>query len=263
MLRQGVRTRYANHHTAWQPFCVWRWDAQQAFIGPRHMLVDQAALRYIRYNSREYVCLSPSNLGMVMTPALILDRDGVVNRDTGYVYRIEDVEFINGIFETCHVFQQSGFRIVIVTNQSGIARGLYTERDFNQLMIWMRQCFEAHGVGLDGVYYCPHHPAAAIAAYAVACACRKPNPGMMTRAAQELELDLARSILVGDKRSDLEAGRRAGIGKVVLVRSGQSLASDDKHLADGVLDSLGDTAGLIQVAQTLNVDTEGTKRQKT
>ena len=187
-----------------------------------------------------------------MTPALILDRDGVINRDTGYLYRMEEVEFIDGTFETCRVFQELGFRIVIVTNQSGIARGYYTERDFNALMVWMRQCFEANRIRLAGVYYCPHHPAADMAAYAVACACRKPNPGMITRAALELGLDLAQSILVGDKLSDLEAGRRAGMGKVVLVRSGQSLASDLERLADEVLDSLGDTAGLLKVAQSLN-----------
>jgi D-glycero-D-manno-heptose 1,7-bisphosphate phosphatase len=189
-----------------------------------------------------------------MTPALILDRDGVVNRDTGYLYRIAEVAFIYGIFATCRVFQQDGFRIVIITNQSGIARGFYTERDFNQLMVWMRQRFEAHGVRLDGVYYCPHHPTADVRAYAIACACRKPQPGMITQAAQELGLDLAQSILVGDQRSDLEAGRRAGVGKVVLVRSGQAATPDLERLADGVLDSLGDTAGLMQVAHGLRAD---------
>ncbi len=182
-----------------------------------------------------------------MTRALLLDRDGVVNRDIGYLYRLEEVEFIDGVFMTCRAFQRAGFRIVIVTNQSGIARGYFTVQDFETLTTWMRQCFEAHGVRLDGVYYCPHHPSAGSGVYARACRCRKPQPGLIVQAARELSLDLAQSLLVGDKRSDLEAGRRAGVGKVVLTRSGHPTRLLDEQFADLVVDNLGDTQQLMEL----------------
>lgn len=144
-------------------------------------------------------------------PALFLDRDGVVNVDTDYLYRVEDFEFIDGIFELCAAYQARGYRIVIVTNQSGIARGRYTEEDFARLTAWMIGAFADKGVRIDGVYHCPHHPE--VTGH---CECRKPEPGMLLRAAQELDIDLERSLMVGDKERDIVAAHRAGVKETYL-----------------------------------------------
>lgn len=146
-----------------------------------------------------------------LTPALFLDRDGVINVDTDYLYRIEDFEFIDGIFELCAAYQARGFLIVVVTNQSGIARGRYSEADFDRLTAWMVEEFGRHGVKIAGVYYCPHHPEVS-----GACACRKPEPGMLLQAAEELGIDLAHSVMVGDKERDIVAAHRAGVRETYL-----------------------------------------------
>jgi len=147
---------------------------------------------------------------------LFLDRDGVVNIDAGYVHRIADIRFIDGIFALAGLFARHGFRLVIVTNQSGIGRGLYTEAEFATLMTWMKAEFARHGAPLDAVYYCPDHPTAGIGAYRRDTPRRKPGPGMLLEAAADLGLDLARSWCVGDKESDIAAGRAAGVGTLVL-----------------------------------------------
>jgi len=146
---------------------------------------------------------------------LILDRDGVVNHDPGYLHRIEDCRFIDGIFEMTAAFAARGFLIVIATNQSGIGRGLYGEADFATLMSWMKDEFQRHGVTLAGIYFCPDHPTEGVGRYRRANPWRKPGPGMLQQAAADLGLDLARSWTVGDKPSDIEAGRAAGVGTLV------------------------------------------------
>lgn len=144
-------------------------------------------------------------------PALFLDRDGVINVDVDYLYRIEDFEFIDGIFELCAAYQSRGFLIVVVTNQSGIARGRYSEEDYARLTRWMIDAFAKRGIRIDGVYHCPHHPDVT-----GPCACRKPEPGMLLQAADELGIDLENSLLVGDKERDILAAHRAGIRKTYL-----------------------------------------------
>ena len=146
---------------------------------------------------------------------LILDRDGVVNHDSGYLHRIEDCRFVDGIFEMSAAFAARGFLVVIATHQSGIGRGLYTEADFAGLMGWMRGEFERHGAPLAGIYHCPDHPTEGVGRYRRANPWRKPGPGMLLQAAADLGLDLARSWSVGDKPSDTEAGRAAGVGTLV------------------------------------------------
>lgn len=144
--------------------------------------------------------------------ALLLDRDGVINVDKHYVHRIEDFEFIDGIFDLCRHAQALDFRLAVITNQAGIARGYYTLADFERLTAWMLKQFTARGVRLDRVYYCPDHPTAGVGEYRRESFDRKPNPGMILTAQRELGLDLAASVLVGDKDSDIEAGRAAGVG---------------------------------------------------
>lgn len=150
-----------------------------------------------------------------LRPALFLDRDGVVNVEKNYQFRIEDFEFMDGIFGFCARFQEAGFEIVVVTNQAGIARGFYTTQDMERLHGWMQERFAERGVRIAGIYHCPHHPE-----FSGPCPCRKPEPGMILRARDELGLDLSRSVLLGDKESDLEAGRRAGIRHLGLLVGG-------------------------------------------
>lgn len=150
-------------------------------------------------------------------PAVFLDRDGVINEDRGYVHRWEDFSFLPGAIEALRRLQQKGYLLVVITNQSAVARGLCTEADVLALHERMRAFLREQGIELTGIYYCPHHPQGSVSDYAIACSCRKPEPGMILRAAQEHGIDLSRSLLVGDKLSDLEAGRAAGIPSLYLV----------------------------------------------
>ncbi len=146
---------------------------------------------------------------------LILDRDGVINEDSGYLHGIEECRFVDGIFELAAAFAARGFAIVIASNQSGIGRGFYTEADFERLMAWMKGEFARRGVAIAGVYHCPDHPTEGVGRYRRANTWRKPGPGMLVQAARDLDLDLARSWTVGDQMSDIEAGRAAGVGTLV------------------------------------------------
>lgn len=154
---------------------------------------------------------------MKKNKALFLDRDGVINVEKNYVYKIEDFEFIEGIFEFVKVFVLAGYKIVVVTNQAGIAREFYTVEDFELLTSWMKRCFLKHNIFIDRVYYCPHHPS-----YTGDCLCRKPNPGMFESAAEDLDLNMNDSVMIGDKVSDLIAAESAGIKKTYLFTSGDA-----------------------------------------
>ena len=148
--------------------------------------------------------------------ALFLDRDGVINEDAGYVYRREDFVFKEGIFVALREFAKAGYALVVVTNQSGIGRGYYTLEQFDELCRFMLSEFEKEGVKIEKIYFCPHAPEAL-------CGCRKPEPGMLIKAANELNIDLARSIMIGDKDSDVQAGQNAGVG--VNLKLGDRLKS--------------------------------------
>ena len=171
--------------------------------------------------------------------AVFLDRDGVINVDRHYLHRTEDFEFIAGVPQALHRLQRAGWKLVVVTNQSGIARGYYTEDDYQRLTRHMQALLAKGGVTLNAVLHCPHLPDGPVAAYRVACECRKPAAGMLLQAARQLNLDLPRSVMVGDKGSDLQAGRNAGVERCLLVRSGQGIDEGDIALADAVLDDLG------------------------
>jgi D-glycero-D-manno-heptose 1,7-bisphosphate phosphatase len=152
--------------------------------------------------------------------ALFLDRDGVINVDKGHVHRPEAFEFISGIFELCRAAQDQGYLLVVVTNQAGIARGYYSEDEFLELTRWMTDLFAEKNVYFTRLYYCPYHPVLGVGKYKYDSPDRKPNPGMLLRAQSELNLDLASSILIGDKASDIQAGAAAGVGtRVLLPRS--------------------------------------------
>jgi len=149
--------------------------------------------------------------------ALFLDRDGVINEEIGYLIRREDVRFMPGIFELCRTAVELNYLVIVVTNQAGIARGYYTEAQFGELTNWMRSEFRARGSDLAAVYFCPYHEEFGIGPYKRASEDRKPNPGMILKAARDLSLDLSESILVGDKESDLQAATAAGVGSIFLL----------------------------------------------
>jgi len=164
-------------------------------------------------------------------PAAFLDRDGVINEDHGYVHRWEDFAFVAGAVDGLRRLQAAGYALVVVTNQSGIARGFYDEAALERLHEQLRATLAVQGVTLAAIEYCPHLPQADVARYAIECDCRKPGPGMILRAARALDLDLARSLMFGDKPSDIEAGRRAGVGRcVLLAANGVAGAEPVDHL---------------------------------
>lgn len=153
------------------------------------------------------------------TPAVFLDRDGVINEDLGYVHTRETFRFIPGVFKACRLFREMGFRIIVVTNQSGIARGLFSVEDFDRLTRWMMEELRRHDAAIDDVYVCPHHPQHGIGEYRCACDCRKPQPGLLLRAALDWDLWMPGSVLVGDKWSDMRAGAAAQVGRCFLLPS--------------------------------------------
>ena len=160
----------------------------------------------------------------------------MVNQDLGYVHRIEDFHFLPGVLEACNQLVELGHRIVIITNQAGIARGYYTTADLETLHNWMSEQFRKAGAALSGIYFCPHHPEGTVHQYKLLCNCRKPAPGMILRAKHELNINLADSILVGDKPSDIQAGRRAGINRCYLLTT--KSAQPEAKLADGTATDL-------------------------
>jgi len=168
-------------------------------------------------------------------PAAFLDRDGVINQDRGYVYRVEDFHFIPGVLQACRALHAAGYKLIVVTNQAGIAHGYYDERAFHDITAWMSERFAEAGAPLTGVYYCPHHPNGKVARYTRECDCRKPAPGMIAQAIRDHHIDVSRSFLVGDKRSDIEAAERAGLAGKYLIEAGGSLADVvDRILKGGI-----------------------------
>ncbi|PHR59465.1 MAG: D-glycero-beta-D-manno-heptose-1,7-bisphosphate 7-phosphatase [Arcobacter sp.] len=160
-------------------------------------------------------------------PALFLDRDGVINIEKNYLHKKEDFEFMDGIFDLCKHYKDKGYYIIVVTNQSGIARGYYSEMDFANLTFWMIDSFDEHGIMIDQVYHCPHHPD-----ISGECECRKPKPGMLLKAAKDLNIDLEGSILVGDSERDIQAAHAAGLKETYLFTSAPKETEATKNIHD-------------------------------
>lgn len=169
-----------------------------------------------------------------MKPAIFLDRDGTINIDYNYVHTIDKFDFIDGVIDALIELKKMGYLLVITTNQSGIARNVFTQEQFDTLTEWMDWSLMDRGVELDGVYFCPHDPKES------ECECRKPSPGMILTAAKDLNIDVANSYMVGDRVSDLLSGKNAGVKKTVLVRTGDVITPEAEAVADWVLDSLAD-----------------------
>lgn len=168
-----------------------------------------------------------------MQKALFLDRDGVVNVEKDYLYKIEDFEFIEGIFDLCRHYASLGYLLFIVTNQSGIARGYYSQEQYNEVTRWMVDAFAKEGVEIAKVYHCPHHPSVT-----GACSCRKPKSGMLLQAQEEFSIDLEHSIIIGDKERDIEAGLNAGLKETYLFDPDQTVSSSKASKIVSTLDAV-------------------------
>lgn len=181
--------------------------------------------------------------------ALFLDRDGVINVDHGYVFRIGEFEFLSGIFDVVRVAAAHNYKILVVTNQAGIGRGYYSESQFLELTDWMLEQFAQEAAPVDKVYFSPFHPTAGLGKYLKDDFSRKPHPGMFLQAQREFELDLEQSILVGDKLSDMQAGISAGVGTNVLFCP-DAAQRGDASIAHLVISDLSDVFSLFVADKT-------------
>jgi D-glycero-D-manno-heptose 1,7-bisphosphate phosphatase len=173
-----------------------------------------------------------------MNRAVFIDRDGTINTEKEYLYLPGEFEFIPGAKEAIRLLNQAGFLVVVVTNQSGVARGYYTEEDVHLLHRHISSLLEQAGSRVDAWFYCPHHPAGR-GSYALPCRCRKPQPGMLLEASRRFDIDLDSSVMIGDKLVDVEAGRAAGC-RSILVRTGygrveESMLNEGSDVFDDLL----------------------------
>jgi D-glycero-D-manno-heptose 1,7-bisphosphate phosphatase len=195
-----------------------------------------------------------------LRPAVFLDRDGVVIEEVSYLQRIDHLALFPWTIDAIRALNRSGLPVVVVTNQSGVARGFITEAFIDEAHRVLSARLAAGGARIDAYYYCPHHPDGCVAGYARSCDCRKPARGLIDRAARDLGLDPARSFVIGDKRSDIELARAAGARGILLQPfdggSGQSRPPDDMN-ADAVVDNLAAAASWILVnLQAANLKSE-------
>lgn len=179
-----------------------------------------------------------------MNKAVFLDRDGTINVDKNYLYKIEDFEYLVGVKEALRVFTDLGYKLIVITNQSGIARGYYSEDDYRRLSEWMESDLENDGICLSGQYFCPHLPDAENKSYAKECDCRKPNIGLFLQAIKEHDIDVDNSIAIGDKDRDIAICRTTQGGNM----RGYLVYSDNEN-TDGNIHRI--KGGLLEVARML------------
>jgi D-glycero-D-manno-heptose 1,7-bisphosphate phosphatase len=161
---------------------------------------------------------------------IFMDRDGVINEEVRYLYKIENFKFIEGIFDACIYFQNLGYKIIIISNQSGIYRRYFSTNDYKKLTAWMLDQFNQKNISILDVFYCPHGPESE-------CNCRKPMPGMFLEAKVKYNIDMNKSWMVGDKETDIQAANLAGIDNAILVRSGH-LINESNSNARFIIDSI-------------------------
>ncbi|MGB9612601.1 MAG: D-glycero-beta-D-manno-heptose 1,7-bisphosphate 7-phosphatase [Candidatus Margulisiibacteriota bacterium] len=178
-----------------------------------------------------------------MHKAVFLDRDGTIVEDVGYLNRPDQIKFIPGAIKAIKMLNQAGYKVVVISNQAGVAKGLITEDMLQTIDKVLHKFILNGGAHLDGVYYCPHHPEEGVYPYRQACECRKPHPGLIKRAHRDLNIDLSSSFMVGDKATDIEAGKNAGT-KTILVLSGrgqeekEKLKSKPDYITDNLLSAV-------------------------
>lgn len=161
----------------------------------------------------------------MLNRAVFLDRDGTINEEITYLSRPDQLRLLDGAAEAIRLLNQAAFKVVIVTNQAGVARGYFSEETVREIHWALENMLGENGAHVDAIYYCPHHPSAGLGVYKADCQCRKPKPGMLEKASAELGLDLCQAFVVGDKISDLQAGRAVGCHNI-LVRTGYGLESE-------------------------------------
>jgi D-glycero-D-manno-heptose 1,7-bisphosphate phosphatase len=182
---------------------------------------------------------------LVNGSTVFLDRDGVLNVDRGYVHKVEDLSLLPGVIEGLHRLKNFGFNLVIVTNQAGIGRGFYSTEDYLQFTSALLALLLGQGISILAVYYCPHHPVNGIGDFRIECSCRKPKPGMILQAAQEHDLCLNHSYLIGDKETDIAAGNAANLAGTALVASDANTSTTNASRADVVVASFEQAANWI------------------
>ena len=164
---------------------------------------------------------------------IFLDRDGVINKEVEYLFRIADFEFIKGVFDACLYFQNLNYKVIIISNQSGIGRGYFNENDYQKLTEWMLKQFNKKGISILDILYCPHGPESK-------CNCRKPKPGMLIEAKCKYNISMQDSWMIGDTETDILAANSAGISNTILVRSGHAideLNSKATHIINSIKES--------------------------
>ena len=155
-----------------------------------------------------------------MNAAIFFDRDGVLNEEVGYLWQIEKFTWIDGACDAIKFCNERGLLVVVVTNQGGIARGLYTAEDVDKLHAFMQKSLAQVGAHIDAFYFCPHHPEGVVPEFSIVCDCRKPKPGLILRACEELQIDPAQSILIGDAQRDIDSARAAGLRDGIFFAGG-------------------------------------------
>jgi len=168
---------------------------------------------------------------------IFFDRDGVINKEINYLHKIEDFQFINGVFETCKYLINLDYKIIIITNQSGIERGYYTEYDFEVITKWMINQFKKNQIDILDIFHCPHSPESK-------CNCRKPMPGMFNEAKKKYNIDMSKSWLIGDKEVDIMAANSSGVFQTILVKSGHKINEANSN-AKYILDSISQASQVI------------------
>lgn len=169
---------------------------------------------------------------------IFLDRDGVINQEVNYLYKIDDFEFIDGIFDTCRYFQNLDYKIIIITNQSGISRGYFSEHDYLILTKWMLSIFKKNNINILDIFHCPHGPDST-------CECRKPKPGMFIAAKNKHNINMKESWMIGDRQRDITAASLAGITNTILVGSGHKTYLENSQIKYH-LNSLNDIRNVIK-----------------
>lgn len=190
-----------------------------------------------------------------MNRAVFLDRDGTLNVDKGYIHEIDEFEWLPGVLEALKLFRGNGYMLLIVTNQSGIARGYYSEADFQELNRWMLEYLEQRGIHIEKVYYCPHHPEASVTEYRQRCSCRKPQVGLFERAMREFNIDVDHSYVIGDKLRDCAlCNKYACRGYLIGNQEPQTVIDSVKA---GKYERIGYCQDLLACAEIICQDREG------
>ena len=169
---------------------------------------------------------------------IFLDRDGVINKEVNYLNKIENFEFIKGVFDACIYFHSLNYNIIIVSNQSGITRGFFSEADYQEINKWMLNQFLKNDVSILDTFHCPHGPKSN-------CSCRKPKPGMFIEAKNKYNINMDNSWMIGDKETDIEAANLAGINNTILVRSGHKIDESNTN-SNFIIDSIDQSKEIIK-----------------